>query len=413
MVIKRDGRWVARVSRQVDGKQREISKRFRLWKNAVRWEREQKAKIERGEWVQPTKMSLNALLDIWLAGLHGPKQRTREHYRVALALYIRPALGTIQLDQLSTVAIREALAKMSRPTPRQIEKYNRAVEAEVANLIAGNPLMNPATAEALARKACQSLEPKGLSPRTVAAAHGVLRLALNTAVEDRLLLVNPAAAKRMTLARDHREQQVLTRDEVRTLLTATEDQPLGPLWNLLVYTGLRPGEALGLQWPDLDLTAKVVRVRRALVPQKKGRDGRTWRLEDPKTEKSRRAVPLLPTTVEALTRHRDRQAVERLVAGERYAEHGFVFATPIGEPLRGDVLFRSHFRRALKQAGLPPVTLYALRHTAATLMLEAGIVMKVVQERLGHSTMALTADTYSHVSAALQEQAMEQLAQYI
>jgi integrase len=90
-----------------------------------------------------------------------------------------------------------------------------------------------------------------------------------------------------------------------------------------------------------------------------------------------------------------------------------VFASPTGEPLRGDVLYKSHFLPALRNAGVPSVTLYALRHTAATLLLEAGVPMKVVQERLGHSTMMLTADTYSHVSATLQQRAVEDLARYV
>jgi integrase len=90
-----------------------------------------------------------------------------------------------------------------------------------------------------------------------------------------------------------------------------------------------------------------------------------------------------------------------------------VFASSNGIPLRGDVLYKSHFLPALRHAGVPTITLYALRHTAATLLLEAGVPMKVVQERLGHSTMLLTADTYSHVSATLQERAVEELERYV
>jgi integrase len=367
-VTRRGSKYLARVSRQVDGKQREIARRFRLKKDAQRWEREQKAKVERGDWVQPSTATLNTFLDTWLVGVQNANQRTRSDYRRILATYIRPALGSVRLDQLSTTAIRSALADLSA---------------------------------------------RGLSPRTVRYAHSVLRLALNSAVEDRLLIVNPAVAKRMLPPMNRREQAVLSRADVRRLLEATKDTRLGVLWNLLVYTGMRPGEALGLQWSDLDLSAKILRVRRALVPQKKDATGRSWRLEDTKTDKSRRAIPLLPITVEVLSRHRDAQGAERLVGGEAYRDHGFVFATPAGEALREDVLYKSHYLPALRAAGVPTVTLYALRHTAATLLLEAGVPMKVVQERLGHSTMMLTADTYSHVSASLQERAVEDLARYV
>src|SRR4051812_37189657 len=109
-INKRGGKKGARGSRQVDGRQSENAQRVPVKKDAERWEREQKAKIERGAWVQPTKVSLNAFLDTWLAGLQGPRERTRQHYRDVLALYVRPALGEVRLDQLSTMAIRAALA---------------------------------------------------------------------------------------------------------------------------------------------------------------------------------------------------------------------------------------------------------------------------------------------------------------
>jgi integrase len=367
-IEKRGAKYLARLSRQVDGKQEQVAKRFRLKKDAERWEREQRGKVERSEWVQPSKQTLSAYLDGWLAGAHAANRRTREDYRRILATYIRPALGTVRLDQLTTTAIRAALAELSA---------------------------------------------RDLSPRTVRYAHSVLRLALNAAVEDRLLIVNPAVAKRMLPPTTRHDVTVLSRADVLRLLDATRDTRLGALWNLLAYTGMRPGEALGLQWADVDLGAGMVRVRRALVPQKRDASGRTWRLEEPKTEKSRRAIPLLRATVDALKWHRTGQDAEKIAAGSGYTDHGFVFASPVGEPLREDVVYKSHFLVALRVAGVPSVTLYALRHTAATLMLEAGIAMKVVQERLGHSTMMLTADTYSHVSASLQARAVEDLARYM
>ena len=308
------------------------------------------------------------LFGVRSAGVHGANRRSREDYRRILATYIRPALGPARLDQLTTAAIRSALAELSGRRP---------------------------------------------SPRTVRYAHSVLRLALNAAVEDRLLLANPAVAKRMLPPVERNEVRVLSKADVATLINATRDSRLGALWNLLVYTGLRPGEALALTWRDVDLTTGLVRVRRALIPQRRDEKGRTWRLEEPKTEKSRRTIPLLGITVEALRWHQTRQEAEKLAAGGAYVDDGFVFASSLGSPLRGDVLYKSHFLLALREAGVPNVTLYALRHTAATLLLEAGVPMKVVQERLGHSTMVLTADTYSHVSPGLQARAVDDLTRYI
>jgi integrase len=141
---------------------------------------------------------------------------------------------------------------------------------------------------------------------------------------------------------------------------------------------------------------------------------RLWRLEPPKTRRSRRALPLDEATVAALRVHRDRQAVERLVAGERYAAHGFVFCDQWGEPSREDALYKGPFRRALAAAGLPSVTLYALRHGCATLMMETGKVgLKEVAEQLGDSSITVTGDVYSHVSAGHRRKGTEALGRYV
>jgi integrase len=352
-IQKRGEKWLARVSRQLDGKQKETAKRFRLKADAVRWVREQQTKIERGEWVQPTRQTLNAFLDTWLAGVQEANQRTREHYRSVLKLYVRPALGDLRLDQVSRAAVKAMIA---------------------------------------------GLTDRGLSPRTARYAHAVLRLALNSAVEDRLLIANPAIGRKLLPPLRRLEQCVLPNGAVRWLLWATRDDRLGPLWNLLARTGMRPGEALGLSWPDLDLNAAtpVVRIQRTLVPQKKDATGRTWRLEDPKTATSRRVIELLPETVEALQWHRTRQEAERMVAGERYATHRFVFCTEWGEPLREDVVYKGPFRRALTAAGVPMVTLYGLRHAHCSALLAKGMPPRKVAERLGHSTPMLTLTTYAH-----------------
>jgi integrase len=173
-------------------------------------------------------------------------------------------------------------------------------------------------------------------------------------------------------------------------------------------TGLRPSEALGLRWSDL---------RRAdlRVTRKLGRpeNSEQWVLEDVKTAKGRRVVSLIPLAADALTRQRDRQAVEQLVAGDGYTDHGLVFADPRGHPLRADELYKYHWQPTLKRLKLPPVRLYDARHSAATMLLEAGVPMKVVQEMLGHSSMTITSDVYSHVTPAFKQQASDALAAYL
>jgi integrase len=172
----------------------------------------------------------------------------------------------------------------------------------------------------------------------------------------------------------------------------------------LLTTGLRPSEALALTWGDVDVSRAELRVRRTL---RRPRNGGACVLEDTKTEKSRCAVPLVAATIDALLRQRDRQAVERLVAGDRYAPDSFVFADTAGAPLRADGVHKYHWLPMLRRQGLPEVRLYDARHSCATMLLEAGVPMKAVQELLGHASMTLTADTYGHVTPAFKRQAAD------
>jgi integrase len=183
---------------------------------------------------------------------------------------------------------------------------------------------------------------------------------------------------------------------------------------VLLETGVRLGEALGLQWSDVDFTREQLHVRRALVRPTHGVD---WVLETPKSGRTRE-VPMLPTTVEALQRHRDQQQVERLVAGEKYRQHpgapsGFVFADERGEPLQGTVVYKYHWRPTLARLSLPAIRLHDCRHTAATLMHEAGYEMKDIQATLGHATIAITADIYAHLLPEHQRRQTRKLAAYL
>ena len=178
------------------------------------------------------------------------------------------------------------------------------------------------------------------------------------------------------------------------------------LWLLLLTGGLRPGEALGLKWGDLD--GNRLHIQRALIPGAKG----AWKLEDVKTERSRRVVVLPETTARALVNHRRKQAEQRLAAGQHYQDFGLIFAMPSGTPPDYRGLVQAHFKRVLKRAELSPsLRVYDLRHTAATLLLQLGENPKIVAERLGHSTVTQTLDTYSHVLPDMQERSATRLEQ--
>jgi integrase len=243
----------------------------------------------------------------------------------------------------------------------------------------------------------------GLSARTIHHTHAVLHRALKQAVLWNMIARNPTeAASRPRPIRT--EMKTLSESEVRRLFEATEDDRLHALWVLLVTTGLRLGEALGLRWDDLDPESGRLVVRRALQRQR----GNGLVFVEPKTGRSRRTVHLAAGTLDVLSEHRQRQREARLLNGPAWQEGNLVFCTVIGRPLEGgQVSWR--FRKALGVAGLPRIRLHDLRHTAATILLTRGVHPKVVQEMLGHSTITLTLDTYSHVAPALHREAANQM----
>lgn len=420
------GRWLVRISLQEDGKTREMSKTFPKRRDAEKWQRHNEVSRDAGTLRRPSRQTTGQYLSRWLRDLTGVGGRTREDYENIVRRYlgrtreeceqvtarygVSPALGLRQLDRLTPPMVREALATLSRPSPGSIEKYSRAVEAKVHALMSGTPPMDRIAAEQAARLAYQAQEPKGLNPRTVAYARAVLRRALNQAVSDGVLLTNPARGHGLVPRQERGEMQVLSATQVKQVLADTADDPLHALWAVLLTGGLRLSEALALRWTDLDLERGELRVVRKL---RRPMSGGVWLLEDCKTERSRRAVPLVAVTLAALVRHRDKQGAERLAAGDGYRDQGFVFADERGDPLRGDGVTKYHWRPTLVRLHLPPVKLHGARHTAATLLLQAGQPMKVVQEMLGHSSMAVTSDLYSHVTPAFKRQAADALAEYL
>lgn len=281
----------------------------------------------------------------------------------------------------------------------------------------------------------------GLAPNTIGYLHRTLKSRLTKAVALGHLAANPLHATKPP-AVPHREYRTLTPAEAKIFLEEADARTYGPLWIVLLMTGLRPEEALGLKWEDLD--GGTLRVRRALIRLPKGR----WELTGTKTGKERSIV--LPATAQrVLQRQKARQAEGKLQLGSEYASHGLVFATAFGLPLRWENLVARDFwplmvrvacrmlgepapavdrkgmkrgelgkafealrkaeSEAIRRAGFDQMRPYDLRHSAATLLLAAGEHPKVVQEILGHASIKLTLDTYSHVVPSMQERAAERL----
>jgi integrase len=233
---------------------------------------------------------------------------------------------------------------------------------------------------------------------------------LNAAIREGLLRANPARnielpSPRRPQAQVWTDQRVQARQEngqrfavavwtvqqTAAFLDFVVDDRLFAMWWLIALRGLRRGEAAGLRWVDVDLDAEVV-----MIGQQRLAYGNTVAVGPPKTAASRRTITLDRHTVRALHTHRRRQRAEQREAGERWQESGYVFTTLEGQPLHPDFPTR-RFVRLVQDSGLPPVRLHDLRHGAASLAHCAGADLKTVQEHLGHTSIGLTADTYTSV----------------
>jgi integrase len=232
----------------------------------------------------------------------------------------------------------------------------------------------------------------GLSGSTVQKIHHVIHKALTQAVKWDLIPRNPATAVKAPTPTT-KEMHPLSAEEARRLLEAARGDRLEALYVLAIHTGMRRGELLGLKWSDVDLENARINIRRTLT---RTDNGKRVTLGDPKTRKSRRAIRLTPQAIEALRSHLERQLREIVEAGDLYGDQGLVFTTEVGTPINPSNLRQRSFAPLLKKAGLPRIRFHDLRHTCATLLLSKGVHPKLVQELLGHASIAITLDTYSH-----------------
>jgi len=250
---------------------------------------------------------------------------------------------------------------------------------------------------------------KGLSPMTIHHVHACLHKACKDAVRWGHISRNPldAADPPRKQGDGTREMQTWTKEQLKAFLEAMAGERLSPLWHTIAMTGMRRGEAIGLRWGDVDLENARLSVRRALIPI-----NREVVVSEPKTAKGRRVIALDPGTVEVLKGQAARQLGEQQEWDDAWVETGLVFTQENGEALDPESVSR-YFRQAVKQSMLPQIRLHDLRHTHATLALQAGVHPKVVSERLGHATISITLDTYSHAIPAMQEEAAEMIAELV
>jgi integrase len=349
-----DGRWVG-AFQLPDGKRKYVYGRTRA--EAAEKLKQAMRQVDDGIDLNAEKMTLAAFLDRWLASSVKPsvKVRTYEGYESIVRVRVVPRIG------------KKPLAKVTALDCQHL--YSRLAEA-------------------------------GLSARSIVHTHRVLHRAFEQAIKWNLIQRNPADGA--TAPRAQRsEMRVLTPREVNVFLAATIEHPAHALYVLAITTGMRAGEVLGLKWADVDLDLGRLTIKRALQQQN---GGKGLVFVTPKSSRSRRTIVLGQRAIEALRAHRDRQTFKRRAVGDEWRDLDLVFSGPKGGPVDPS-WSRQTFYAALDAAGMPRVRFHDLRHTAATLLLAQGVHPKVVSELLGHSTIGLTLDTYSHMLPAMHQQA--------
>jgi integrase len=363
-VRKRGSTWTVVLdvgSDPVTGRRRQKSKGgFRTRKAAEAALRQLSASVDAGRFVERSTKTVGDYLDEWLEVVR-PRLRptTWNSYRQSVA-HIKGRIGAVPLQSLA---------------PLEVENLYKQLLAT------------------------RGRNGRLLNPKTVRGIHVVLRKALADAERLGLVMRNAAAAARPPVPPKH-EHTTWTAEQLARFLGSIERERLAAAFVLLATTGMRRGEALGLRWRDVDLAAGRLSIVQTITTV---RDKMV--ISPPKTARSRRLVSLDPDTVAALRDHRRRHNQERLRAGESWSGEGdFVFTNEVGEPVHPSALSRL-FASYVRRSGLPMIRLHDLRHTYATVALGAGVHPKVVSERLGHATIAVTLDLYSHVTPAIDAEA--------
>ena len=314
--------------------------------------------LDTGAYMEPGKTTLGEFLERWLKDYAKPNLSPRgfDRYHGIIKVHLIPEMGNITLTQLRSDHLQSHYTSMLN---------------------------------------------KGLSAGTIRYHHAVIHKALQTAVKWGIVSRNVADG--VDIPRVRRiEMQTWDEDDIDRFLEAAEESPYYALFYLALYSGMRRGELLALRWCDVDFIFSQVSVSRSLHQLKDG----SYIFTQPKSAKSRRTIALSPSPILMLSDHKEKQAALWAAVGKPLTDDSLVFSTLEGKPLRPNTVTYAWKMLAAK-AGVKPIRLHDARHTHASLMLKAEIHPKIVQERLGHASISMTLDTYSHVSPGLQTAAAQ------
>jgi len=344
-------------------------KRNQKWKSIKGTKKEAEAllarmltELEDGVYIDAKKTSVSDYLDKWIASIKGSvSSTTYERYKQLCDKHLKPTIGNVALNKLQAIKISEM--------------YSNALESGRVD------------------------KKGGLSNQSVLHMHRVLKHALSQAVKWGLITRNPCDAVDNVPKPTKKERLTFTIEETIGLLEKLEGKRLYLPVLMAVTTGLRRGELLGLRWKDINFEQKRLHIRQIIIETRQN----GIEIKSPKTDSSSRTIALPQTTIEALKKHRVEQVKLCLQLGKGLTPESMLFNeySGLNVPNRLTVAFSTF----IKSHGFKHVTFHDLRHTHATHLLEQNIHPKIVSERLGHSTIALTMNTYSHVMPTMQEEA--------
>lgn len=361
---KRSVLWEARFTIGTDpatGKQIQKSVYGKTQAEAAQKLREATASVDKAEYVEPEKLTLAEWLQIWQdTYLTGVKQATRASYEGIIRNHLIPALGAVRLDQLD---------------PHRIQRFINGIQRD---------------------------------PKTVKNIHGALHAALRQAVRLRYIPHNPADNTALPRI-ERKEMQFLDETGAAAFLEAVEGHRFGILYQFILLTGLREGEALGLTWDRIDFRRGTIVIDRQLVKERK--KGGQYYLGSPKNGKTRTIMPPL-YAMQLLRSQKARQAEQRLKAGDLWQDTGLVFTNETGGNLAVPTVY-NQFKRIVAGIGQPDLRIHDLRHSYAVAALRSGDDIKTLQSNLGHHAAAFTLDRYGHVTDQMKQASAERMEQYI
>jgi integrase len=343
-------------------------KRKQKWEGGFKTKREAEAALNErvsgtNIGVAPSRLTVEKYLREWCKIQKDKLAPTSwNRYKLAIELWLIPYLGSIKLSRLTAIDIDNAYTEI-RKAPRKDGRTG------------------------------------SLSAVTIGLIHGVLRKALNDAVRKKIIGYNPVYGADLP-RRQYIDYKIISADDINRIINHIQGTVYYAPVALAALTGMRLGEVLGLRWQDIDIEKQVLYVRLALKRIGAG----VLVHEQPKTEKSRRAIKIGEQTISILNKQKELQEQWRIQSAEQWVDTGLVCTRVNGEALNPSSV-SSRVYGIMKSLGIEG-NMHSLRHSHATLLLQAGVNIKIVQERLGHSTIQTTADVYSHVQPDMQENAV-------